>query len=102
MPGTRRRVAEVFPPGEHIAEELEARGWTQGELARIMGRPLQAVNAIIKGRKAITPRTALELGAAFGTGPEIWINLETSYRLHHAAPPDPAIAERAARASSSK
>ena len=101
MPGTRRRVAEVFPPGEHIAEELEARGWTQGDLARIMGRPLLA-NAIIKARKAITPRTALELGAAFGTGLEVGINLETSYRLHHAAPPDSAIAERAARASSSK
>src|SRR6478752_6273236 len=85
----RRRPAEVFPPGDFIAEELEARGWTQGDLARILGRPLQAVNAIIRGKKAITPETAVGLGAAFGTSAEIWLNMENSYRLHRAGPPDP-------------
>ena len=29
-----RVPAEVFPPGEFIREELEARGWTQGTLRR--------------------------------------------------------------------
>ena len=31
-------VAEVFSPGEHLREELEARGWTQEEFAEIIGR----------------------------------------------------------------
>ena len=97
MTQASRRPAEVFPPGDFIAEELEARGWTQGDLARILGRPLQAVNAIIRGKKAITPETALGLGAAFGTSAEVWLNMETSYRLHQAGPADPDIAERAAR-----
>jgi HTH-type transcriptional regulator/antitoxin HigA len=88
--------AEVFPPGDFIREELEARGWTQADLAAILGRPVQVVNAIINAKKAVTPRTAIELGAAFGTSPELWINLETSYRLRVAGPPDPAIAQRAA------
>jgi len=91
----RRTVAEVFPPGEFIREELEARDWTQSDLARILGRPLQAVNMIINGRKAITPETAIELAAAFGTSAELWMNLETAYRLRHSRAADPGISKRA-------
>jgi len=50
-----RVPAEIFPPGEFIREELEARGWTQGDLAHIMGRPLRLVNELIAGKKQITP-----------------------------------------------
>ena len=88
-------LAQVFPPGDFIREELEARGWSQGDLAEIIGRPLQTVNAIINGKKAVTPRTAVELAAAFGTTPRFWVNLEATYRLALAGDPDPAIAERA-------
>ena len=73
--------AEVFAPGEFIREELEQRGWTQLDLAEIMGRPLTALNQIINGKRTITPETARELGAAFGTSAELWLNLESSYRL---------------------
>ena len=73
--------AIVFPPGRVIGEELEARNWTQRDLAEIMGRPSQTINEIVKGTKQITPETALELSAAFGTSAEFWTNLETSYRL---------------------
>jgi HTH-type transcriptional regulator/antitoxin HigA len=93
----RRRPAEVFPPGDFIAEELEARGWSQGDLARILGRLLQALSAVIRGKEAITRETAVGLGAAFGTSAEIWLNLENSSRLHRAGPADPDIAERAVR-----
>ena len=73
--------ARVARPGEVIALELEARGWTQKDLAEIMGRPLQAVNEIVNGNKQITPATAHELGQVFGTSAEVWMNLETNYRL---------------------
>jgi HTH-type transcriptional regulator/antitoxin HigA len=73
------RPAEVFSPGEFIREELEARGWTQGDLAEIMGRPIQVVNGIVIGKKIITPRTANELAAALGTSAEMWTNLQTAY-----------------------
>ena len=43
----------------------------------------------------ITPQTAVELAAALGTSPELWLNLEASYRLARVHPPDPAIARRA-------
>ena len=91
----RRPMYEAFPPGDHIREEIEYRGWSQGDLARIMGRPLQVINQIINGRKAITARTARELEAALGTSAETWMNLETSYRLYVEGKADPAIAARA-------
>jgi HTH-type transcriptional regulator / antitoxin HigA len=74
--------ARVFPPGRTLSRELEARNWTQKDLAEIMDRPVQAINAIVKGTKQITPETALELAAAFGTSDEFWTNLETNYQLH--------------------
>jgi HTH-type transcriptional regulator/antitoxin HigA len=71
----------MAPPGEILSDELEARGWTQKDLAEIMGRPEQAISEIINGKKQITPETAIELGQAFGTSAEFWINLETGYQL---------------------
>lgn len=77
-----RIPAEVFPPGDLIREELEARGWTQADLAEILGRPSRVVSEILSGRKAITPETAHGLGEAFGVGAQFWLNMESSYRLH--------------------
>jgi HTH-type transcriptional regulator / antitoxin HigA len=76
-----RTTAQAFPPGEFIKEELEARGWTQGDLAKIMKRQDSVISAIIKGKRAISAQVASELAAAFGTSAELWMNLETSYRL---------------------
>ena len=90
----KKSHAQVFPPGDFIREELEARGWTQGDLARFIGRPLQTVNAIVNAKKEITPETAVALGAAFGTSAELWLRLETTYRLAQAGDPDPAIKSR--------
>jgi HTH-type transcriptional regulator / antitoxin HigA len=75
------RPAYVPSPGRTLENVLERRGWTQRDLADITGRPIQAVNEIIRGTKQITPETAIELAAALGTTPEFWTNLETNYRL---------------------
>ncbi|KYC41035.1 XRE family transcriptional regulator [Scytonema hofmannii PCC 7110] len=74
--------ARVSTPGKILCRELEARGWTQKDLAEIMGCPVQTINEIIRGNKQITPETAIELSQALGTSPEFWTNLETKYRLH--------------------
>ena len=91
----RKPGHEAFPPGVHIREEIEFRGWIQIDLAMIMGRPVQVVDQIINGRKAITARTAYELEAALGPSAATWMNLETSWQLYRAARPDPEIAVRA-------
>jgi HTH-type transcriptional regulator/antitoxin HigA len=72
---------DLFPPGEFIRDELDARNWTQEDLAIILGRPLKTINQIISAKKQITPQTARELAAAFGTSAEVWVNLEGAYRL---------------------
>lgn len=73
-----------IPPGEILAEELAARGLTQSQLARQLGRPLQAVNEIIRGKKRITGETALQLADALGTSAELWMRLETDHELNKA------------------
>lgn len=90
-----RMPAEVASPGEHIREELEERGWTQSDLATILGRPLSAINQIINAKKSITPDTARELGEAFGTSAELWLNLESSFRLAQASDPAGNVRARA-------
>jgi HTH-type transcriptional regulator/antitoxin HigA len=81
-----RIPAEVFPPGELLRDELDARGWTQTEFAEILGRPVRLVNEILAGKRGITPQTAQEIAAALDTSPELWLNLEIGYRLSRAAP----------------
>src|SRR5258708_40362687 len=78
---TRFTAAEVFPPGEVLKEELEARGWTQLDLGEILGRPPRVVNEIIAGKRGITPETAKGLADAFGTSPQFWMNLESAWQL---------------------
>ena len=53
-----RIPAEVFPPGEFLNDELEARRSTQTEFAEIIGRPPRVVNEVIAGKRGITPETA--------------------------------------------
>ncbi len=87
--------AEIFPPGEFLRDELEARGWTQTELAEIMGRPIRLINELIAGKKAITPETAIQLGQALGTSADVWMNLESQYQLSKVRETDGLIARRA-------
>lgn len=77
---SERIAADGFPPGEFISEELEERGWSQADLAEILGKTPATVNQIIKVKRRITPEVAEGLSAAFGTTAEYWTNLETAYQ----------------------
>lgn len=70
-----------IPPGEYLQEVVDEMGVTQADLARRMGRPAQAINEIIKGEKAITPETALQLEQVVGVPAHIWTGLETKFQL---------------------
>ena len=85
MATTLPTLAKAFPPGDFIREELEERGWTQQELAERMGRPLQAVNMIVNGHKAITAETASQLEIVFGPSAIYWMNLESTWQLYKLA-----------------
>lgn len=70
------------PPGEMLLEEfLRPAGITQVSLAARMGVPIQRVNGIISGRRAVTAETAILLSRALGTTPELWLNLQVAVDL---------------------
>src|SRR5258708_12223267 len=76
-----RPPAEVFSPGEQLKDFLEGKGWSQTDLAEILGRPVRLVNEIIAGKRAITPETAQGLGAAFDMSPVFWMRMEAEYQV---------------------
>ncbi len=78
-------LAEVFPPGEFLREELDTRGWLQADFAAIVGKDAKTVSDIISGKRSITPDMAMLIGEALDTGPAVWLNLENDYQLHKAA-----------------
>jgi len=79
--GNRLIPARNAAPGMIVRKELDARCWTQEDLARIMGRPVQVISEVVSGKKQITPETALGLAAAFGSSAEMWLSMEARYRL---------------------
>ena len=43
--------------------------------------PAPRINEIVRERRAVTSDTALRLARYFGTTPQFWLNLQTSYDL---------------------
>lgn len=69
-------------PGEVLRDMLAERGWTQDELAAVMGISRVSVGNLIAGRSGITPEMATLLAAAFRNNPpSYWMDLDAKYRL---------------------
>ncbi|MBT6093286.1 MAG: HigA family addiction module antidote protein [Rhodospirillaceae bacterium] len=68
-------------PGKILKGELQARAITGTELARRIKVPANRIGDILRGRRGITGDTALRLGIYLGTGPEVWMNLQSQYDL---------------------
>jgi HTH-type transcriptional regulator/antitoxin HigA len=85
----------IDPPGVFIKLELEARGWSQRDLAFILGQTEQQLNPLLAGKRAITPDMARLLGHAFDASPHFFLNLQGQYDLKNAKEPDPAVRTRA-------
>ncbi len=72
-------------PGEMLEEEfLKPLGMSQVTLAERMGVPIQRVNTMVRGRRAVTPETAILLSRVFDNTPEFWMNLQTACDLYEA------------------
>jgi len=73
------------PPGEILLEDfLKPLGLTQTALAAKMNVPLQRVNTLINGKRAVTAETAILLSETLGTSPEFWLNLQMTSDLYAA------------------
>lgn len=70
-------------PGEILLREfLEPLGLTQSHVAQAIGVPFQRLNAVVKGRRSVTPSTALRLARYFGTTPDLWLNLQSNVDMY--------------------
>lgn len=71
----------AIPPGEYLEEVIDDLGISKGELACRMNRPPSQLTPIFKGKKAITPATAIQIEKVTGVPAHIWTGLEAEYRL---------------------
>jgi len=75
------KPARIIGPGSTIRREMEFRGWTQDDLAEILGVSAKSINLLINNKQQITVDTAQKFSKAFGQSAEYWINRDTIYRL---------------------
>lgn len=69
-------------PGQVLLKEfLEPLGLTQVKLAKAINIPQNRVNELVRGKRGITPETALLLAEYFKNSAEFWMNLQTAYDL---------------------
>lgn len=88
------QISNVPHPGEIIREELEAREWSQRDLAFVLGIPEQSVGLLLGGKRGITADMARALGDAFDVPAEFFVNLQAAYDLTKARSPDPSVARK--------
>jgi addiction module HigA family antidote len=69
-------------PGEILEEEfLKPMGLSQSEFARRIGTTHAVINEICRGKRGVSPKTALRFGAFFKTTPEMWMSLQSNWDL---------------------
>ena len=87
LPKNRRPTA----PGEVFLEDfLVPLGITQKDAAERLRISYPRMNEIVKGKRAVTPDTALRFAKFTGTEPEFWLNLQQAVDLWDALNSDQA------------
>jgi antitoxin HigA-1 len=86
MPIARTRpIAGPAPhPGEILKDELESRGLSAHALSVALRLPASRMGEIVRGRRAISPDTALRLARYLGGSAAIWLRLQVAYDLSQA------------------
>ncbi len=72
-------------PAELLREEiLRALDRSKTEIAKLLGVSRQTLYDVLSENQPVTPGMALRLGKLCGNGPELWLNPQKRYDLHHA------------------
>ena len=87
-PEAGRRLPKERPPthpGEMLLEEfLKPLGISQSAFAIRLGVSYPRLNEIVRGRRSVTPDTALRLARVLGMPAEFWLGLQQDWDLWHA------------------
>ncbi len=70
-------------PGVHLARVLRKHGLTQTKAAQALGMSFQRLDAIINGRRGVTPDTALRLEKMFAVSAGFWLTSQLAWDLWH-------------------
>ncbi|SRR5258708_26438729 len=81
IPRTRRLAGSPVHPGEVIGDELGAREMSAHALSIALRLPASRIGEIVRGRRAVTPETALRLARYFGNNASFWLRLQAAYDL---------------------
>ena len=77
-----KNLMRPIHPGEILREEfLAPLKMSAHALALELKVPAPRINDIVRGRRAVSADTALRLARYFGTTPDFWLNLQTTYEL---------------------
>ena len=68
-------------PGEVLREELEALGVSANALSKALDVPMKRVTMILDGQRGVTTDIVLRLARYFGTTPQVWLNLQKTWKL---------------------
>jgi len=83
-----RRLPKERPPthpGEMLLEEfVKPLGISQSRLAIHLGVSYPRLNEIVRGRRSVTPDTALRLAKVLGMPADFWLGLQQDWDLWHA------------------
>lgn len=80
------RLLPPIHPGEILRMDLMLPlGISINRLARDLHVPVTRVSEIVNGRRSVTADTALRLARYFGTSPEFWVNLQSTFDLRSAS-----------------
>jgi len=83
-----RRIPTHRPPthpGEMLSEEfLKPLGISQSAFAMRLGISFPRLNEIIRGKRGVTPDTALRLARVLGMSADFWLGLQQDWDLWHA------------------
>ena len=81
----RDRALANVTVGEILLEDyLKPMGISQYALAKAIRVPETRISEIIRGKRRLTPDTALRLGTFFQTSPDFWLGMETECELRAA------------------
>ena len=72
----------AVPPGWVLEDRLAAHNISHAEFARRCGRSPKLISEIISGKAPVEPKTAIQFERVLGVDAEIWLGIETDYRLH--------------------
>jgi len=66
-------------PGEILKGELEELNLSANAFAKALDVPTNRITAILNEQRSITADTALRLAQFFGSTPDFWMSLQSSY-----------------------